>query len=120
MGVREDGAMSDDLLGKHCIPCRGGVQPLTEAEAADYLAQAPGWALADGARRIERRFKFRDFKAAHDFVNGVAHLAEDEGHHPDICFGWGWATVAWQTKKINGLHENDFIMAVKTSRLADQ
>jgi 4a-hydroxytetrahydrobiopterin dehydratase len=112
--------MSDELLSKTCTPCRGGVSPLTRAEAEKLLEQAPGWALVDEGRSIERGFKFKNFKEALDFVTMVGDLAEVEGHHPDIGFGWGWAKVAWQTKKIKGLHENDFIMAAKTGRLSGQ
>jgi 4a-hydroxytetrahydrobiopterin dehydratase len=72
----------------------------------------------DGATRIERRFRFKDFGAAFAFVARAAELAEAEGHHPDIAFGWGYATVSLRTKKIKGLHENDFIMAAKLDRLA--
>jgi 4a-hydroxytetrahydrobiopterin dehydratase len=108
--------MSDDLLSKTCVPCRGGV-PLARAEAQAYLEQAPGWALMDEGRRIERAFNFDDFKQALDFVVKLGALAESEGHHPDISFGWGWARVSWYTHKIHGLHENDFIMAAKTNRL---
>jgi 4a-hydroxytetrahydrobiopterin dehydratase len=110
--------MSDDLSSKTCTPCRGGVPPLTRTEAERYSGQAPGWALVDEARAIERSFKFKDFKEAMDFVAKLGNLAESEGHHPDISFGWGWAKVSWQTKKIKGLHENDFIMAAKTNALA--
>ncbi|PCE32922.1 4a-hydroxytetrahydrobiopterin dehydratase [Burkholderia ubonensis] len=110
--------MDDDLPSRHCAPCRGGVPPLTEAQAAAWLARTQGWTLADGGQRIERRFGFRNFTQAYAFVADVARIADEEGHHPDICFGWGWATVSWQTKKINGLHENDFIMAAKTNQLA--
>ena len=109
--------MNDDFLSKTCTPCRGGVPPLTITEAERYLERAPGWALVDEGRCIERTFAFRNFKEALDFVAKVGHLAESEGHHPDIGFGWGWAKVSWQTKKIKGLHENDFIMAAKTSEL---
>ena len=109
--------MSDDLLSRTCTPCRGGIPPLTEAEARAYLAKAPGWSLMDTGHRIERDFKFHDFKEAMAFVARVGELSEAEGHHPDIGFGWGWAKVSWQTKKIKGLHENDFIMAAKTDRL---
>ncbi|WNC94975.1 4a-hydroxytetrahydrobiopterin dehydratase [Paraburkholderia sp. FT54] len=100
------------------MPCRGGVSPLTEAQAVDWLAQTPDWVLVEEGHRIERKFGFKDFKQAYEFVAGVSHLADAEGHHPDICFGWGWATVSWRTKKIKGLHENDFIMAAKTNGLA--
>ena len=110
--------MSDDLSSKTCTPCRGGVPPLSRAEAEGFLVQAPGWALVDDGRRIERSFRFKDFQEAMDFVAEVGNLAESEGHHPDISFGWGRAKVSWQTKKINGLHENDFIMAAKTNGLA--
>jgi 4a-hydroxytetrahydrobiopterin dehydratase len=108
-------AMNEDLLSKTCTPCRGGIPPLTTAEAERYLAQAPGWTLVDEGRGIERTFTFGNFKEALDFVVKVGQLAESEGHHPDIGFGWGWARVSWQTKKIKGLHENDFIMAAKTT-----
>jgi 4a-hydroxytetrahydrobiopterin dehydratase len=109
--------MNDDLSSKTCTPCRGGVEPLARTEAEGYLVQAPGWALVDEGRRIERSFKFKNFKEAMDFVAKIGNLAESEGHHPDISFGWGWARVSWQTKKIKGLHENDFIMAAKTNEL---
>jgi 4a-hydroxytetrahydrobiopterin dehydratase len=110
--------MSTDLLSKTCTPCRGGVPPLTKAAAESYLSKAPGWALVDEGRGIERAFRFKNFKEAMDFVAKLGILAESEGHHPDISFGWGWARVSWQTKKIKGLHENDFIMAAKTNALA--
>jgi 4a-hydroxytetrahydrobiopterin dehydratase len=95
--------MPDSVLAeKTCTPCRGGFPPLTP----------------DGATRIERTYRFRDFRAAFARVARIAELAEAEGHHPDITFGWGYATVSLRTKKIKGLHENDFIMAAKLDRLA--
>lgn len=110
--------MSAQLSSKTCTPCRGGVPPLSLAEVKAYAQQAPGWEIVDDGHRIERSFKFRNFREALDFVTKVGELAEREGHHPDIGFGWGWAKVSWQTKKIKGLHENDFIMAAKTNELA--
>ena len=107
-----------NLAEKVCTPCRGGVPPLTAQEADALRGQAPEWALLDGARRIERTFRFRDFREAMTFVQQVGELAEAQGHHPDIGFGWGYATVSLRTKKIKGLHENDFIMAAKIDRLA--
>lgn len=109
--------MSDDLCTLTCTPCRGGIPPLTREEAEAFLPKAPGWDLVDEGRRIERGFIFANFKEAMDFVTRVGDLAESQGHHPDIRFGWGWAQVSWQTKKIKGLHENDFIMAAKTNAL---
>jgi 4a-hydroxytetrahydrobiopterin dehydratase len=111
--------MTDSSLAeKTCTPCRGGVPPLTPAEAEEYRVQAPDWLLMDDATRIERRFRFKDFREAFAFVARAAELAEAEGHHPDISFGWGYAAVSLRTKKIKGLHENDFIMAAKLDRLA--
>jgi 4a-hydroxytetrahydrobiopterin dehydratase len=108
-----------ELAAKTCVPCHGGVPPMPKAEAERYLREAPGWALVDDGRRIERKFTFKNFKAALAFVNQVGALAEDEGHHPDVTFGWGHATISLHTHKINGLHENDFIMAAKINRLAE-
>lgn len=107
-----------ELAEKTCTPCRGGIPPLSKEEAADYLRQAPGYELLDDGHRIERTYKFKNFKQALDFVNRVGEAAEEEGHHPDITFGWGFATVSWSTHKIKGLHENDFIMAAKVNQLA--
>jgi 4a-hydroxytetrahydrobiopterin dehydratase len=108
-----------ELAGRSCTPCRGGVPPMERADAERYLQEAPGWALQDGATRIERRFQRRNFKDALALVNRIGALAEDEGHHPDITFGWGYVAVSLHTHKIKGLHENDFIMAAKINRLAE-
>ena len=110
--------MTAVLAEKTCTPCRGGVPPLTREEAERLHAQAPDWQLLDDAARIERTFRLRNFREALTFVQQVGELAETEGHHPDISFGWGYATVSLRTKKIKGLHENDFIMAAKIDRLA--
>ena len=110
--------MSDDLTGKVCTPCQGGIPPLGKAEAEALGRQTPKWELTDEATWIRRAFAFNDFKEALDFVNKVGDLAEGEGHHPDISFGWGYADVSLQTHKIKGLHENDFILAAKIDRLA--
>jgi 4a-hydroxytetrahydrobiopterin dehydratase len=109
--------MTATLAEKTCTPCRGGIPPLTPEQAAEYRAQAPEWALQDETTRIERTYRFKNFAEAFAFVQKAAHLAETEAHHPDISFGWGYATVSLRTKKIRGLHENDFIMAVKLDRL---
>ncbi|HEX2526182.1 MAG TPA: 4a-hydroxytetrahydrobiopterin dehydratase [Geminicoccus sp.] len=90
---------------------------MSEAEAEAYRALVPDWSLQDGGRRIERRYRFQDFAAAFAFVRLVAEVAEAQGHHPDISFGWGYVVVSLQTKTIKGLHENDFIMASKIDRL---
>jgi len=109
--------MTEPLAEKKCTPCRGGVPPLARDEAVRYQAQAPDWELCDDAHRIERTFRFRNFREALMFVQQIGELAEVEGHHPDIGFGWGRATISLSTKKIKGLHENDFIMASKIDRM---
>jgi 4a-hydroxytetrahydrobiopterin dehydratase len=110
--------MTAMLAEKTCTPCRGGVPPLTADEAESYRVQAPDWALLDDAKRIERTYRFKNFAQAAAFVQQAADLAEAEAHHPDISFGWGYATVSLRTKKIKGLHENDFIIAAKLDRIA--
>jgi 4a-hydroxytetrahydrobiopterin dehydratase len=111
--------MADDFLtGKVCTPCQGGIPPLTRAEAENLLRQTPKWDLTDEATWIRRSFAFKDFAGALAFVNAVGALAEAEGHHPDIAFGWGYADISLQTHKIKGLHENDFILAAKIDKVA--
>jgi 4a-hydroxytetrahydrobiopterin dehydratase len=105
------------LSEKSCVPCRGGVAPLDLEQAQTLLAQAPGWSLTHDGTRLERRFTFKNFAAALEFVNQVGAIAEQQGHHPDICFGWGYTTVEFYTHKIGGLHENDFVMAAKVNQV---
>ena len=88
---------------------------MIEAEA--LLTQAPGWRLLENGTRLERQFLFQTFADALTFVNQVGAVADEEGHHPDISFGWGYANVLFYTHKIGGLHENDFIMAAKVNQL---
>ncbi len=109
--------MTTGLASKTCTPCRGGVPPMSAEEARQYLGQMPDWELDDGADRIERTFRFPNFKETLAFVDTVGALAEEEGHHPDFHFGWGYCTVELSTHKIKGLHENDFIMAAKINGL---
>jgi 4a-hydroxytetrahydrobiopterin dehydratase len=107
-------ASVDELASSLLI---GQCRSLTREQAELFHAQAPDWQLAEEAHRIERSFRFRNFREALTFVREIGELAEVEGHHPNISFGWGNATVSLQTKKIKGLHENDFIMATKIDRI---
>jgi 4a-hydroxytetrahydrobiopterin dehydratase len=84
--------MTEALASKTCTPCRGGIPPLTREQAELFHAQAPDWQLAEEAHRIERSFRFRNFREALTFVQEIGELAEAEGHHPNISFGWGNAT----------------------------
>jgi 4a-hydroxytetrahydrobiopterin dehydratase len=86
-------------------------------EAQKYLGQVPGWELLDNGTKLKRTFHGGDFMSALKLANEVGELCEKEGHHPDITIGWGYCRVVFQTHKINGLHENDFIMAAKVSDL---
>jgi 4a-hydroxytetrahydrobiopterin dehydratase len=110
---------SSSLVSKSCTPCRGGIPPLTIDEIETHRRQTPEWAVRDEGHRIERSYRFKNFAQAFTFVKRAGDLAEEEAHHPDITFGWGYATVSLQTKKIKGLHENDFIMAAKLDQIAD-
>jgi len=107
-----------NLSKKTCTPCRGGIPPLEAAQAKALLRDTPGWSLDEEARSIKRSFRFEDFASAMKFAGEVGALAEAEGHHPDIHFGWGYCRVSFQTHKIKGLHENDFIMAAKVNTFA--
>lgn len=108
--------MAEDLTAKTCVPCRGGIPPLTEDQAKSLAEQTPGWDLAPAAHHISRTYKFADFKDSLAFVDKVGAIAETEGHHPDIEFGWGYCTIKTFTHKIDGLHENDFILAAKIDK----
>jgi 4a-hydroxytetrahydrobiopterin dehydratase len=110
-----DGSGSD-LASRQCIPCRGGVPRLEGEALAALSAQLPDWRVVDG-HHIEKSFAFPNFKSALVFVNRIGEVAEQQGHHPDICFGWGSAKVTIYTHKISGLTESDFIMAAKIGQL---
>ena len=109
--------MTEELTAKVCVPCQGGIPPLEPDAAAGFLEQTPDWEPPNQASHIERRFSFGDFAETLQFVNRVGELAEAEGHHPDIAFGWGYCNITLYTHKINGLHENDFILAAKINAL---
>ena len=106
-----------NFSNKKCVPCEGVLAPLNKTEAGILMENIPGWNLSIDGNQISRRFEFENFILALDFVNKIGALAEEEGHHPDIMFGWGYAQIKFFTHAISGLHENDFIMAAKTNQL---
>jgi 4a-hydroxytetrahydrobiopterin dehydratase len=107
------------LTDKKCVPCEGGVPPLTKAEAEKLRARLHAdWKLADDAKQIRREFKFKDFYRAMSFTNAVAHVANIEDHHPDLEVGWGYCRIVYSTHAVKGLTENDFICAAKIDRIA--
>jgi 4a-hydroxytetrahydrobiopterin dehydratase len=103
-----------DLDTKKCVPCEGGT-PMSNKEAKTLLSKIHGWNLTN--KKIEREFLFSDFKQSINFVNKVAKIAEKEGHHPDICIHWNKVTITLWTHSINGLSENDFIIASKINKM---
>lgn len=107
------------LESQSCVPCKGGIPPLTLTEAEQKLSLTPGWKLAEGGNKLVRNIEFKNFKSALAFVNRVGEVAEAENHHPDITFGWGYVSIEILTHKIGGLHENDFVLAAKISALLE-
>lgn len=105
-----------DLASKTCVPCRGGTPPLKGEELDDLRRQVPEWEVVE-EHHLRRRFRFKNFREALGFVNRVGELAEEEGHHPNVTFGWGYAEVTIFTHKIDGLTESDFILAAKINEL---
>jgi len=103
------------LAEQKCKPCREGEPPLSRKEARAMAVQTPDWTLKDNG--IERTFKFQDFRESMRFVNGVAELAESEGHHPDIHVYYNNVRLELSTHKIGGLSKNDFILAAKIDRI---
>ncbi|MFO7155250.1 MAG: 4a-hydroxytetrahydrobiopterin dehydratase [Pseudomonadota bacterium] len=104
-----------DLRAKRCVPCEGGTPPMTEEEQRALLPQVPGWKVEAG--RLVKTFVFESFPQAIAFVNRMADLAEEEGHHPDFCVHYREVKVSLWTFAIGGLSENDFILAAKIDGL---
>lgn len=109
----------ENLVQMQCVACRRDAPKVTEAEIAEFQPQVPQWDIIekDQAPRLERQYQFDNFAAALAFTGKVGDLAEAEAHHPALLTEWGRVTVHWWTKKIRGLHRNDFIMAAKTDQL---
>jgi 4a-hydroxytetrahydrobiopterin dehydratase len=107
-----------DLASRECVPCRGGVPPLTAEAIRPLLAQLRGFEVVDG-HHLRKRYAFADFAKALAFVNRVGELAEEVGHHPDLELGWGRVVLEIWTHKIGGLAEADFVFAARADRLSD-
>ncbi len=111
-----------ELATRRCHPCEGGVEPCALDEAKrQTLELRSGWELAEGGKRISRKFKFTDFAEAMRFINAVAEIAEADQHHPDLHLtGYRQVRIDLTTHAIGGLSENDFILAVKIDRAFEQ
>src|SRR5437763_7899085 len=104
-----------DLASRECVPCRGGVPRMGGDEIKKFLGELQGWEVI-GEHHLRKIYEFRNFREALAFVNRVGELAEEQGHHPDISFGWGRAEITIWTHKIDGLTESDFILAAKIDK----
>lgn len=106
-----------DLATKKCVPCEGGVKPFDHSQTEEYLKEVSGWNLSDDSKKISKEFKFESFKESINFVNKVADLAENEGHHPNIKIHYKKVLLTLTTHAIGGLSENDFILATKINNI---
>ena len=106
----------NELASRDCVPCRGGVPPLKGEELTKLESEVDGWEVVN-EHHLRKEYNFKDFKETLEFVNRVGALAEEQWHHPDICFGWGHAEITIFTHKIDGLSTSDFILAAKIDAL---
>ena len=109
-----------DLLNKKCVPCEGGVLPFDISEIHKYQKKVDGWNIIKNEKEkffLNKKFNFENFSESQEFVNKVGIISEEEGHHPDILFGWGYAEIKIITHAIEGLSENDFILAAKIDQI---
>lgn len=108
-----------ELFEKKCISLDKSVKALNEDSANKLLKEVSGWQMLDGASLLVREYEFDNYKDAFELVTKISEIAEEENHHPDISFGWGYCIVTLQTHFLNGLHENDFIIAAKINKLGN-
>ena len=112
--------MTEDLSNKKCVPCEGGIPPFSIDQIQSYQKKVDNWDVKEEIKDqfyLIKEFSFKNFLSSQDFVNKVGEIAEREGHHPDISFGWGYAQVKIYTHAIKGLAESDFILASKIDKI---
>ena len=112
----------NDLLNKKCVPCEGGVLPFDISEIHKYQKKVDGWDILKNEKKIfylYKKYEFKNFLESQIFINKVGEISEDEGHHPDLSFRWGYAEIKITTHAIEGLSENDFILAAKIDQLTN-
>jgi 4a-hydroxytetrahydrobiopterin dehydratase len=108
-----------DLINKKCVSCEGDAIPFDISEIHKYQKKVDGWNVVKNEKNIyllEKKFIFKNFLESQNFINQVGIISEEEGHHPDITFGWGYARISITTHAIEGLSENDFILAAKIDK----
>ena len=116
-----EGQFMTDLSEKKCIPCEGGIASFDTTEIHKYLKKVDGWDVKEDDSKnfyLIKEFKFENFLKSQSFINKVGEIAEKEGHHPDIWFGWGYAKIKIFTHAIKGLAESDFILAAKIDKIS--
>jgi 4a-hydroxytetrahydrobiopterin dehydratase len=107
-----------DLSARHCVPCEGGIAPLSRSAAEEVLQRLDeNWQLSVDATSLQREFRFKDFFRTMSFVNAIAHVSNIEDHHPDLEVGYNYCRVRYTTHAIGGLSENDLICAAKIDQL---
>ena len=109
-----------NLSDKKCVPCEGGIPAFEMGEIQKYLKKVDGWEVLKDKENnffIEKDFKFKNYVESENFVIKVGKIAEHEGHHPDILFGWGYAKIKISTHAIKGLAESDFVLAAKIDKI---
>ncbi len=110
--------MANNLITKKCKPCEGGTPPLSREQVQELLQQIPDWKVDDENTTIMRSWEFKRFKESIVFVNMVAKLVEEERHHPNIhMHNYNYVSITLSTLAIDGLSENDFIVAAKIDQL---
>jgi 4a-hydroxytetrahydrobiopterin dehydratase len=110
----------DELYKKKCVECDGSIPAFDLGEIHKYLKKINGWNVQNNEKKsyyLIKEFKFKNFIESQNFVNKVGNIAESEGHHPDIHFGWGYCKVNIFTHAIKGLAESDFILAAKIDKI---
>ena len=110
----------NELIKKKCLPCEGDIIPFDISEIHKYQKKVDGWDILKDKKKIfflNKKFEFKNFLESQKFINKVSSISEEEGHHPDISFGWGYAEIKITTHAIEGLSENDFILAAKIDML---
>ncbi|MDC0472782.1 4a-hydroxytetrahydrobiopterin dehydratase [Pelagibacteraceae bacterium] len=110
----------DELYNKKCIACDGSIAAFDTSEIHKYLKKVDGWDVKSSEDKnfyLIKEFKFKNFFISQNFINKVGAIAEQEGHHPDITFGWGYAKIKIFTHAIKGLAESDFILAAKIDKI---
>lgn len=114
-----DISTSDQLTQKKCKPCEGGVEPCTAEETEQQLQKLDGWTASDDGKWIHKNWNVKHFVEGMDFLNRVRDVAESDGHHPDVhLVGYRKVKIDLTTHAINGLSENDFILAAKIDQVA--